>query len=290
MLTRTFVHLPGVSYATEARWWREGIVDWGEFLARAEGGQSPRSGASRPPTPLGPVARRGCPPARAKRGKGAERQRWEREPPLQNARHLLHAPLVAEAQERLRARDYRYFGRVLASRDQWRAVSAFGDRIGYLDIETTGGTEGDDITVIGLADGAQIQTFVKGQNLDDFPEALARFDLLVTFFGTGFDLPICKRRFPELPFDQLHVDLCYALKRLGYRGGLKKIEVELGLARSDETQGLSGWDAVRLWREYRRGSREALDILLAYNREDVLNMRHLLAFTVERLSRQAMER
>jgi uncharacterized protein YprB with RNaseH-like and TPR domain len=250
MLTRTFVHLPGVGYSTEARWWREGVTDWSEFLTRAGVG----------------------------------------EPPLHAARHALHAPLVAEAQERLAARDHRYFGRVLASRDHWRAVPEFGDRIGYLDIETTGGTEGDDITVIGLADETGMQTFVKGRDLDAFPEALAPFALLVTFFGTGFDVPMLKRRFPGLPFDQLHVDLCYALKRLGYRGGLKKIEVELGMTRSTETKGLSGWDAVRLWQEHRRGSREALELLLAYNREDVQNMRPLLTFALEGLSRQAMER
>jgi uncharacterized protein YprB with RNaseH-like and TPR domain len=242
LLTRTFVHLPGVGYATEARWWREGITDWDAFLAA--------SGTLQ-----------------------AESRRC----------------LIDESRERLATGDHRYFARMLARRDHWRAVPEFAGGVAFLDIETTGGLEGEDITVIGLSDGRTMRAFVKGEDLEEFPAALAPVRLLVTFFGTGFDLPMLKRRFPDLPFDQLHVDLCYALKRLGYRGGLKKIETDLGLARAAETQGLSGWDAIRLWREYALGSREALDLLLAYNREDVLNMRELLAIAYNGLREQTME-
>jgi uncharacterized protein YprB with RNaseH-like and TPR domain len=100
--------------------------------------------------------------------------------------------------------------------------------------------------------------------------------MLVTFFGTGFDLPFIRRSFPYLKLGHLHVDLCYLLRRLGLRGGLKRIEIELGVERTPETDGLSGFDAVRLWSEYRRGSKDALDLLLLYNREDVINMKALL--------------
>jgi uncharacterized protein len=34
--------------------------------------------------------------------------------------------------------------------------------------------------------------------------------------------------------------------------------------------------AVRLWREYKRGRKSALDTLLAYNIEDVVNLEHLM--------------
>jgi uncharacterized protein len=85
------------------------------------------------------------------------------------------------------------------------------------------------------------------------------------------------------------VDLCHALKRLGYRGGLKKIESEVGLLRSPETRGLSGWDAVRLWREYRYGSAEALELLLRYNREDVVNLQALMELAYDGLRRRAEE-
>jgi uncharacterized protein YprB with RNaseH-like and TPR domain len=258
MLTRTFVHLPGVGYTTEAKWWQAGVEDWAAFLASAYAQTTGRP-------PPGACAR-----------------------PLASAARLAAmAERVAESQERLAAGDHRYFARELASRDQWRAFPEFAARTAYLDIETTGGTEGEDITVIGLYDGMTMRAWVKGRDLEEFPEAVAPYAALVTFFGTGFDLPMLRRRFPDLPFDQLHVDLCFALKRLGYHGGLKKIEGELGLARSAETHGLSGWDAVRLWREYRYGSREALELLLNYNREDVVNLQALMELAYEGLRRQA---
>jgi uncharacterized protein YprB with RNaseH-like and TPR domain len=86
-----------------------------------------------------------------------------------------------------------------------------------------------------------------------------------------------------MDFPQLHVDLCFALKRLGYSGGLKRIEEKLGIDRTEETRGLSGWDAVRLWRMYRAGNEKALEVLLTYNREDVLHMENLLQWAYPRL-------
>ena len=47
-----------------------------------------------------------------------------------------------------------------------------------------------------------------------------------------------------------------------------------GIARS--TQGMNGWDAMRLWERYENeGDRAALDVLLEYNREDVINLMQL---------------
>ena len=115
----------------------------------------------------------------------------------------------------------------------------------------------------------------------------------MTFFGTGFDLPFLKRRFPVLESvfaDRLHIDLCPMLKRLGHTGGLKRIEQELKISRVPETDGLSGMDAVRLWRAFRRGGRgadEARSLLLAYNREDVINMQTLLNYARPRLEAKA---
>jgi uncharacterized protein YprB with RNaseH-like and TPR domain len=49
-------------------------------------------------------------------------------------------------------------------------------------------------------------------------------------------------------------------------------------------------DAVRLWEIHRRGragSDEALQLLLAYNREDVVNMKMLLDFAIPKLTESA---
>jgi uncharacterized protein YprB with RNaseH-like and TPR domain len=184
---------------------------------------------------------------------------------------------LEECRERLASEDSRYFARTLAPRDQWRAYPEFRRRILYLDIETTGAGTDDEVTVVGVYDGRELRQYVRGVNLHRFPDEMEQCGLLVTFFGSGFDLPVLRRAFRDTRFDVLHIDLCHALKRLGYSGGLKRVETELGISRSEQTAGLSGWDAVRLWEEYRRGNGHSLARLLAYNEEDVVNMERLMA-------------
>jgi len=57
---------------------------------------------------------------------------------------------------------------------------------------------------------------------------------LVTYNGARFDLPFIKHEYPEIEFDQLHADLMYPLRRIGYTGGLKVIERMLGVTRSED--------------------------------------------------------
>ena len=189
--------------------------------------------------------------------------------------HQILRPLVEESVDRLLAGDYAWFAHILPQREHWRAYPAFRHRIAYLDIETTGGIDSQSLTVVGLYDGLRLRQFVKGDNLDEFPEAIDKYAMLVTFFGTGFDLPFLRRAF-GMDFHQLHVDLCFLLKRLGHKGGLKRVEQAFGLIRSAETVGLSGADAVELWWLYKRGDETALQKLLAYNADDVINLETLL--------------
>ena len=203
--------------------------------------------------------------------------------PLSDAKKALILPMVEDSVTSLTKRDHAFFAKTIPSKEHWRAVSEFGGELAYLDIETTGCYWHDEITVIGLYDGFEMHRFIRGQNLDEFPDAVSNYKMLATFFGSGFDLPFIRRTFPDLKLDQLHVDLCHLLRRLGLTGGLKCIEGKLGIVRRPETEGLDGWDAVRLWREYRRGSQEALDLLLLYNEEDVINMKGLLEYGCEQL-------
>src|SRR5258708_39941154 len=108
---------------------------------------------------------------------------------------------------------------------------------------------------------------------------------MVTFFGQGCVMRFLRRDF-RMDFPQLHVDVCFLLKRLGYSGGLKKVEKILGIHRGDDTDGLDGMDAVRLWREYVNGNERSLQTLLAYNAEDVLNMETLLHFGIEEMRKR----
>lgn len=200
---------------------------------------------------------------------------------------MRRATLELGVDRSLRALDtghYQYFAQTLPPDKRWRAFSEFNEAVGYLDIETNGGVDAESVTIIGLYAFGKFDVFVKGDNLASFADALERCSTLVTYFGTGFDIPMLKKAFPYLPFDQLHIDLCPALRRLGHRGGLKRIEEQLGIQRSPETVGLSGMDAVYLWRRYLRGSESALDTLVAYNREDCVNLERLMHYAYNRLA------
>jgi uncharacterized protein YprB with RNaseH-like and TPR domain len=141
----------------------------------------------------------------------------------------------------------------------------------YLDIETT--FEGT-ISVIGMyrPDIGTIQLIGGGVRDLALYEALDGVQTLVTFNGSSFDLPIIRRRlFADLKRDFEHCDLLYICRRRGLRGGLKRVETMLGIVRA--TAGITGWDAPRLWHRYETtGDRAALQVLLDYNREDVVNL------------------
>jgi uncharacterized protein YprB with RNaseH-like and TPR domain len=170
-----------------------------------------------------------------------------------------------------------YFAPRLPSGEHWRLFHHFRSRTAYLDIETTGaGWPEQTVTVVGLYDGHTMRQFILGQNLRDFPETLAEVEVLVTFNGAQFDLPVLRSYFPGLPSPPLHLDLRFILARLGYRGGLKRIEPLFGITRAPEVAGFNGFDAVLLWERFQRGDLTALKLLLKYNQEDVLNLEVLM--------------
>jgi uncharacterized protein YprB with RNaseH-like and TPR domain len=182
---------------------------------------------------------------------------------------------VEESRDRLAKKDSRYFGRLLPSDQQFRLFDAFRHTVVYLDIETTGLSPWDEVTTIATWDGNRIQTYVQGQNLEDFSSDIKTYGLIVTFNGKTFDLPFLRNRL-GCPLDQAHIDLRYVLASLGYKGGLKKCEKALGLDRGD-LKGVDGSLAVLLWNEYgQTGNPRALETLLAYNIEDVVNLETLM--------------
>lgn len=186
----------------------------------------------------------------------------------------------------LAAGNHQFFRRGLGAKEAWRALPDFRHSCVYLDIETDGGQSGDSITTIGLYDGKEYVCLVKGQDLENFRDIISNYSMIVTFFGNGFDIPMLQKRFRDVPFDQIHLDLCPTLRRLGYRGGLKKIEKQLGISRGDDTDGLNGLDAIRLWRRYLHlRDDKALETLVAYNREDVVNMVRLAEIAYEGLEK-----
>jgi uncharacterized protein YprB with RNaseH-like and TPR domain len=159
----------------------------------------------------------------------------------------------------------------------WRLFEVFKKKSVYADIETSGGYQGvDEITMIGLFDGRNVRTFVNGIDLDEFEIAIARYDIMVTFNGTCFDIPFIRRWFPNISLPPVHIDLRFLLKKLGYAGGLKKIEKDLGIIRDEEIEGMDGYEAVTLWKAYQWGDKAALDTLIQYNTADIVNLKPLM--------------
>ncbi len=169
-----------------------------------------------------------------------------------------------------------FFVALLTSNQHWRLFPHYRGKTVYLDIETTGLSDfHDHITTIALYDGSVIKTYVHGVNLDDFVADLERYDVLVTYNGKTFDLPFIERSF-GVKIDKTHIDLRYVLRGLGFSGGLKSCEKQLGVDRGD-LDGVDGFFAVHLWKEYEKtGNRSVLETLLAYNVEDVVNLEILM--------------
>jgi uncharacterized protein YprB with RNaseH-like and TPR domain len=207
------------------------------------------------------------------------------EPPRYPARPSCREQL-RESVLRYEQRDPAYFAARLPSAQRWRLFADFRDSCAFLDIETTGlGSLSDHITAIALYDGSSVRHFVHGENLKDFPEALARYRLVVTYNGSSFDLPFLQRQF-HMVIRQAHIDLRYVLRSLGLGGGLKNCERNLGVSRPG-LEDIDGAVAVLLWREYRRHrDRRALETLLAYNVQDAVNLEPLM---VEAYNRKLAE-
>ncbi len=169
-----------------------------------------------------------------------------------------------------------FFTDLLTVNQHWRLFPHYRQKTIYLDIETTGLNEYQDhITSIATYDGHEVKTYVYGQNLDEFPDDIEQFDVLVTYNGKSFDVPMIERFF-QVQLHHAHLDLRYILRNLGYSGGLKSCEKQLGLDRGS-LDGVDGYFAVVLWQEYERsGNEKALETLLAYNIEDVVNLEALM--------------
>ncbi len=149
----------------------------------------------------------------------------------------------------------------------WRARSVKA----YLDIETSYSSE---ITVIGAyrPDAGVVQLTGRAVTVRNLLWMLEGVHTIYTYNGERFDLPVIRRVLGvDLRGQFRSCDLMYACWRQGLYGGLKKVEMRLGIGRV--TEGLDGRDAMRLWESYcREGDGKALDTLLLYNREDILNL------------------
>jgi uncharacterized protein len=179
------------------------------------------------------------------------------------------------SKQALSEQDHEFFSTRLPSKEHWRLFKEFKKSTAYIDIETTGlSPEFSQITTIALYDGINIKYYINGQNLADFIKDIRQYDLIITYNGKCFDIPFIEKYFGIELFNS-HIDLRFILKSLGFSGGLKNCEKQFGLSRN-ELDGIDGFFAVILWKEYKKGQKTALDTLLAYNIEDVINLEFLM--------------
>ncbi len=220
-------------------------------------------------------------------GEKTERQLWEqgildwdalKDHPhaLSTARMNTLLKWVETSRQHLANRDYDFFLKKLAAAQHWRLYPGLADSCAFIDIETTGLDAWNAIiTTIALYDGSKIKYYVNGDNLEDFVKDIQKYDLIVTYNGKTFDVPFIESYF-NTHMEQVHIDLRYILGSLGYKGGLKKCEKAMGLDRGD-LNGVDGFFAVLLWKDYERThDKKALETLLAYNIEDVVNLHTLM--------------
>jgi uncharacterized protein len=151
----------------------------------------------------------------------------------------------------------------------------------FVDIETTGLSPwGSDITVIGfyICSGMEtrsVQLVGKDITRVDVLNTLEGVDTIYTYNGARFDLPFIHHHLGiNLAEMYDHCDLMFRCWHNKLYGGLKGVEKQLGICR--ESEGVDGRMAITLWYRYlNSGDLEALDTLLRYNLEDVVNLKTL---------------
>ena len=140
---------------------------------------------------------------------------------------------IEESRRHFANRNPAYFSKQLPSNHSWRLFPAFRNFTAYLDIETTGlDRYNNEITTIALYDGQAIKIYVQGQNLDDFIKDIQKYKVIVSYNGKSFDVPFIENYF-NIRLGHAHIDLRYVLSSLGYRGGLKGCERQMGMDRGD---------------------------------------------------------
>lgn len=194
--------------------------------------------------------------------------------PIRNTNRQEIGRILEQSQEALGGNP-QFFENLLPSGEHWRIFSQYRETTAYLDIETTGLSLESEITAISLYDGQTVKVYVQGRNLDEFPDDVPRYKVLVSYNGKTFDIPFLERYF-RIKLPQAQIDLRYVLSRLGCKGGLKACEKQLGIDRG-ALNAVDGYFAVLLWREFEQyGDEAALRTLLAYNIEDTVNLERLL--------------
>lgn len=151
----------------------------------------------------------------------------------------------------------------------------------FLDIETTGLSATDcEITVVGvyLVNGMRnklVQLVGDRVTDENLLNVLQGTSTIYTYNGMKFDLPFIHRHLGvDLNVMYNHCDLMYRCWENNLFGGMKSVEVKLNIPR--KLKEINGLEAIKLWWRYINNYDEkALELLLEYNKEDVVNLKTL---------------
>ena len=233
MLQNSFIFLDGVGTARELSIWRDGILSWGEFVARER-----ISGMSAPAKERGDQL---LSTAMSKLDRGDAR---------------FFATLLRPKDQWRCFNEFRNGAMYLDIETTSTSKSAPITVVGIYDGKR----------MHSLVRGQNLEQ-------STLKALLGPASLLVTFNGASFDIPMLESHFPGVVPDIPHLDLKHLLRRLGHTGGLKAIEPDMGVERDLRIQYLTGRDAAYLWRLWqRKGSWNALETLKEYNAEDCRNL------------------
>jgi len=245
LIQNSFIFLERVKRGTEEKIWKQGIYTWDSFLD-------------------------------SDKIKGLSPQR-----------KLYYNRKIFEARKELYNFNSNYFKKILPQSEYYRLYDFFKEDCVFLDIETTGlDPKNNDITMIGLFNGIDTKTMIKGINFDYniLKNELKNYKLIVTFNGSSFDIPFINKIYPGLLPDIPNFDVKSVTTRLNLKGGLKEIEKKLGIKRGKIVEKFYGGDALTLWRMYRAtGNDYYLKLLVEYNEEDIINLKKVAEYCVERL-------
>lgn len=173
--------------------------------------------------------------------------------------------------------DMSFFYDSLKTSEYHRVALEFPEDVLFLDIETTGLSHYYDIiTIVGWSLGKDYGVYINGQDDNQFREVMAKAKVLVTFNGIMFDMKFIKKHFENITIPQIHLDLRFFAKRVGFSGGQKAIEKEIGFGRQSDIDGMLGEAAPILWHKYRRGDLDAMRRLIEYNHADIEGMKWIL--------------
>jgi uncharacterized protein YprB with RNaseH-like and TPR domain len=183
-------------------------------------------------------------------------------------------------------------------------VSPAAERLLYLDTETTGlaGGTGTYAFLVGVgffdADGFEVRQYFM-RDLDEEPALLAAldavlrdFDGLVTYNGSGFDLPLLETRFVlarrRWRDDRLHLDLLRAARRLwsARLADCRLGTVEQHVLRFTREDDVPGAMIPAVYFDYLRQKRPGeLPRVFEHNRHDILSLAALTGWVTAALAR-----